>query len=81
MIYTRCPNCHKRISIQDKCDCRKTDKAKVKNGNAQLHPRKGSHFVGAFTLGASYERIRQIILQFKEMESLSQFVHTVPNND
>ena len=37
MIYTRCPNCHKRISIQDKCDCRKIDKAKVKNGNAQLH--------------------------------------------
>ena len=42
---------------------------------------KGSHFVGAFSLGANYERIRQVILQLKEMESLPQFIHTSPNND
>ena len=46
-----------------------------------ISSRKGSHFVGAFSLGANYERIRQVILQFEEMESLSQFIHTEPNND
>lgn len=37
MLYKRCSICHKRIPISKHCHCGKVEKAKVKDGNEQIH--------------------------------------------